>query len=207
MSIKSAFEKAGYKDSREEWPSDDLLQIAVKAMVRHADNMDATQHAIFRACRTDAALLRQLILPWWRQATASLITAARQDISRRERDGSLQTSLERKASAVISLENARELRREAKEREEELAAIGERDREYREYLKQWTATKAREFTIDDTPFWEVATRRARAWQRRSAREAKFVDLLLAGVPEDDRPISYYRRPDEINDIWDKAFST
>jgi len=56
-SIKAAFEKAGYRDSREEWPSDELIQVALNAMVRHADDMDATQHAIFRACRNDAARL------------------------------------------------------------------------------------------------------------------------------------------------------
>jgi hypothetical protein len=33
---------------------------------------------------------------------------------------------------------------------------------------------------------------------------RFVDLLLSGVPLDDRPIGHYRRPEEINALWDKA---
>ena len=58
MSLKAAFEKAGYRNSTEEWPSEELIEVAVRAMVRHADDTEATQHAIFRACRNDAALLR-----------------------------------------------------------------------------------------------------------------------------------------------------
>src|SRR5580765_2209471 len=108
-SIKAAFEKAGYRDSTEEWPSDELIQVALNAMVRHADDTEATQHAIFRACRNDAALLRQLILPWWRQCTAQLINEARREIGRKERAGALETARERKAAKVISLVLEREL--------------------------------------------------------------------------------------------------
>lgn len=207
-SIKSAFEKAGYKDSREEWPSDELIQVALNAMVRHADNMDATQHAIFRACRNDAALLRQLILPWWRQATASLITAARSNIRQKQRAGALETARERKAAKVISLVLERELAEEKRERDEELAQVAalnaQHQQEFEERIKAWKKTKASSFTIDERPFWEVSTFNARQWQIRHAQRAKFVDLLLSGLPEDDRPIGHYRRPEEINALWDKA---
>jgi hypothetical protein len=208
MSIKAAFEKAGYRNSVEEWPSEELIQIAINAMVRHADDTEATQHAIFRACRGDAALLRQLILPWWRQCTAQLINEARREIGRKERAGALETRQERRAAKVISLVRERELIEEAREREEELARVAalneQHHREFLERIEAWKRTKAASFTIEDRPFWEVSTFNARQWQIRHTQRAKFVDLLLSGLPEDDRPIGHYRRPEEINALWDKS---
>lgn len=208
MSIKAAFEKAGYRDSIEEWPSDELIEVAINAMVRHADDTEATQHAIFRACRNDAALLRQLVLPWWRQCTAQLINEARREIGRKERAGELETAKERRAAKVISLVMERELIEEKREREEEQARVAalneEHQRDFRQRIEAWRATKASSFTIDNRPFWEVSTFLAKQWQIRHERGARFVDLLLSGVPLDDRPIGHYRRPEEINAFWDQS---
>lgn len=204
--MKAAFTKAGYRYSMEEWPSEDLLQVAVRAMAKHADDMDATQHAIMRACRSDATLLRQLLLPWWRQATASIITEARRQIQQRQRHEALKTAVERKAANVVALIERRELAAEKKEREEELARIAEQDRWNREELNKWLRTKARELEIDGRPWWQATPARARQWQRKQAHDARFIDLVLEGVPDDDkRPISHYRRADEVNALWDKAF--
>jgi hypothetical protein len=206
--MKALFEKAGYRSSQEAWPSDELIEVAINAMVRHADDTEATQHAIFRACRNDAALLRQLILPWWRQCTAQLINEARREIGRKKRAGELGTAKERRAAKVISLTMERELITEAKEREEEQARVAalnaEHQREFEQRIAAWRKTKASSFTIDNQPFWQVSTFVARQWQIRQAHGAQFVDLLLSGVPLDDRPISHYRRPEEINALWDKA---
>src|SRR5215469_14216311 len=101
--LKAAFERAGYRGSTEEWPSDELLDVAIRAMVRHADDTEATQHAIMRACRNDATLLRQLMLPWWRQCTAQLVSAAQREIKRRQREEALDTAIERRAAKVVSL--------------------------------------------------------------------------------------------------------
>lgn len=204
VSMRAAFEKAGYRDSREEWPSDELLQIAVNCMVRHANDTEATQHAIFRACRNDVELLRQLILPWWRQATASIISEARRTIERRERAGTLETAKERKAAKVISIERERESAREAKEREAELVARAKADRKYQEWREAFMRTQARDFQINGKYFWEVSTREAHEWQRHQGQRARFVELLLAGVPEDDRPVAHYCRPDEVDALWQKS---
>lgn len=202
--MKAAFDKAGYP-GREEWPTDELLQVAINAMIRHADDTDACQNAIMRACRNDTALLRSLLAPWWRQATSSLIQEARRELRRRARDGEANAR-EKRAAKVLDLQHERERARENREREAALAEQGRLDRDYRDvYLKQWTQTKARDFRIDDQPFWEVSTRDARVWQRRHAHRATFLDLVLSGVPEDDRPIGHYRRPDEIDVLWDRAF--
>jgi hypothetical protein len=209
-SMKALFEKAGYRDSTEAWPSDELIEAAINAMVRHADDTEATQHAIFRACRNDAALLRQLILPWWRQCTAQLIAEARREIGRKERSGTLETAQERRAAKVISLVHERELAKEAREREEELARVAalneEHKRDFERRIAAWRATKASNFTINERPFWQVSTFIARQWQIHHAQGARFVDLLLSGVPLDDRPIAHYRRPEEINKLWEQSFS-
>jgi hypothetical protein len=207
--MKAAFEKAGYRDSREEWPSEDLLQVAVRAMLRHADDTDACQHSIMRACGNDPALLRQLLLPWWRQATASLISEARRELRHRERTSALETPIERRAAKVVNLIEERELARERQEREEALAEQARLNQSHhKEFLARiavWKQTKASSFEIEGRPFWEVSTAEARTWQRRWHHRGLFLDLLLSGVPEDDRPIMHYRRPEEIDALWDQAF--
>lgn len=207
--MKSAFEKAGYKNATEEWPSEELIEVAIKAMVRHADDTEATQHAIFRACRNDAALLRQLILPWWRQCTAQLIAEARRDISRKQRAEALETALERRAAKVVSLMVERDRVEAAREHQEEMARVAalnaQHQKEFEAHIEAWKRTKASSFFIDGQPFWEVSTFKARQWQRHEAQGAKFLDLVLSGVPEDDRPIAHYRRPQEINTLWDQSF--
>ncbi len=201
-------EKVENPKNREEWPSEDLLQVAINAMVRQADDGEATQRSIMRTCRNDAALLRQLILPWWRQCTAALIAEARRNIVAKERASALETSKERRAAKVVSLILEREAAEAKREREEELAhqaALNEQhNREFRAQMAEWRRTKASNFTIDDQPFWRVSTFTARQWQIRHEHGTRFVDLLLSGVPLDDRPIGHYRRPSEINELWDKA---
>lgn len=207
--MKAAFERAGYKDSREEWPSEELIQVGVRAMANHADNTDAAQHAIMRICRNDAALLRQLLLPWWRQATASLISEVRRELRSREREQTLETATERKAAKVVHLVEQRELAREKRERDEALAEQARINAQHHEEflarIAAWKQTKASSFTIEDKPFWEVSTREARQWQRRWHHRGLFLDLLLSGVPEDDRPIMHYRRPEEVDALWDQAY--
>lgn len=207
--MRAAFEKAGYPNATEQWPSEDLIQVAIRAMARHADDTEACQHAIFRACRNDPALLRQLVLPWWQQATASLINETRRHLRQAERESTLETPVERRAAKVIRLVEERELARERREREEALAEQARLNQQHHEEflarIAAWKQTKAATFEIEGRPFWEVSTREARLWQRRWHHRGLFLDLLLSGVPEDDRPIMHYRRPDEINTLWDQAF--
>lgn len=189
-----------------DWPSDALMQTAVRAIARHGDNTKATQEAIFRACRNDAALLRALMTPWWQQATASIITEARRQLERRLQRDELETPTERRAANVVSLIHKRELAEEKQEREEELARIAEQDRWNHEELNKWLRTKARELEIDGQPWWLATPARARQWQRRQEHHAHFMGLVLTGVPDDDtRPISHYVRPEEVDPLWDKAW--
>jgi hypothetical protein len=140
-------------------------------------------------------LLRQLVLPWWRQCAAQLINEARRSIAREQREDALATSMDRRAAKVVSL-------------------IAERDRvnkkhaaEFEARIAAWHRTKASSFTIDDRPFWEVSTFRARQARRRSEHESRFLDLVLSGVPEDDRPIGHYRGPSEIDALWVQSFES
>jgi hypothetical protein len=208
--MKAAFEKAGYAGSTEEWPSEDLIQTAIRAMARHADDTEACQHAIFRACRNDPELLRQLILPWWRQATSSIISEVRRELRHRERTATLETPVERRAAKVVNLVHERELAEEKRERDEALAEQArlnkQHQREFEERIAAWRQTKASSFEIEGRPFFLVSTAEARRWQIRWHHRGRFLDLLLSGVPEDDRPIMHYRRPEEIDALWDQAFS-
>jgi hypothetical protein len=207
--FKAAFERAGYRGSTEEWPSDDLLDVAIKAMVRHADDTEATQHAIMRACRNDAALLWQLVLPWWRQCTAQLINETQREIKRRDRAEALDTPIERRAAKVVNLIEERDRVEAKRERDEMLAEQArlneQHQREFRDRIDAWRKTKAASFEIEGRPFWLVSTTEARTWQRRWHHRGVFLDLVLSGVPEDDRPIMHYRRPDEIDALWEQAF--
>lgn len=204
--LADALHKAGLTGSLEHWPSEALRQVALNAMVRHADDMEATQYAIFRACRNDPALLRDLLLPWWRQATAMLINDARRNLRSAERKGNISTRKEKQALRVISAYEEKELAQQNKERELELARKAEEDRWNREELNKWLKTKAAQLSIDGVPWWQVTVSRGKAWVTKQTHDTKFMDLVLAGLPEDSRrPISYYRRPEEINDLWDQAY--
>jgi hypothetical protein len=210
-SIKTAFTKAGYADSRETWPSEELLAVGVRAMVNHANDTEAAQHAIMRACSNDPALLRQLIIPLWRQCTAQLINEARRQIERKQRTEALETPLERRAGKVVSLMAEHDAREAAKEHREEQARIAKLDAENKAMIaaqiERWRQTRAGNFTINDKPFWQVSTFMAKQWQIRHEQGTRFVDLLLSGVPLDDRPIGHYRRPEEINALWERSLQT
>ena len=206
--MKAAFEKAGVREPILDWPSEELVDVAVKAMVNHANDTEAAQHAIMRACRNDPALLRQLIIPWWRQCTAQLLNEARRQISRKQRHEELATPMERRAGKVVSLMDERDAKEAAREHKEEMARIArlkaENDAMIAAQVKRWRQTKASSFSIDGQPFWQVSTFLAKQWQLRHEQGTRFVDMLLSGVPLDDRPIGFYRRPEEINALWDKS---
>lgn len=206
--MKATFEKAGVREPILDWPSEELIEVAVKAMVTHANDTDAAQHAIMRACRNDPALLRNLILPWWRQCTARLLNEARSQIARKQRHEELETPLERRAGKVVLLMDERDAKEAAREHKEEMARIARLDAENKAMIaaqvERWRQTRASNFTIDDKPFWQVSTFMAKQWQTRHEQGTRFVDLLLSGVPLDDRPIGFYRRPEEIDALWDKS---
>jgi hypothetical protein len=207
-SMMAAFEKAGVREPILDWPSEELIEVAVKAMVNHANDTEAAQHAIMRACRNDPALLRNLILPWWRQCTAQLLHEARRQIARKQRHAELATPLERRAGKVVSLMDEHDAREAAREHKAEMARIAKLDTENNAMIEaqteRWRQTRASNFTIDGRPFWQVSTFLAKQWQIRHEQGTRFVDLLLSGVPLDDRPIGYYRRPEEINALWEQS---
>jgi hypothetical protein len=58
--------------------------------------------------------------------------------------------------------------------------------------------------VNHKPFWTVTVNEARGWIDRTSQEARFMELVIAGVPDDGRPIEYYRRPEEIDDLWKRA---
>jgi hypothetical protein len=58
--------------------------------------------------------------------------------------------------------------------------------------------------INDKPFWEVTTNEARGWVERTEHSTRFIELVISGLPDDGRPIEYYRKPFEIETLWEQA---
>lgn len=58
--------------------------------------------------------------------------------------------------------------------------------------------------VNHKPFWTVCVNEARGWIDRTEHEARFMELVISGVPDDGRPIEYYRRPEEIDALWKRA---
>lgn len=58
--------------------------------------------------------------------------------------------------------------------------------------------------VNHKPFWTVCVNEARGWIDRTEHEARFMELVISGVPDDGRPIEHYRRPDEIDALWKQA---
>ena len=121
---------------------------------------------------------------------------------RKQRTEALETPLERRAGKVVSLMAEHDAREAAKEHRAEMARIAKLDAENKAMIavqvERWRQTRAGNFAINDKPFWQVSTFMAKQWQIRHEQGTRFVDLLLSGVPLDDRPIGHYRRPEEIN---------
>ena len=205
--MKEAFKKAGWHDPRNDWPSKEFLALAAGIMVKYAKNSSAAALALLRACGDDAALLKQLVEPVYDLAADRIFSEVRAVNYRqsavddkRARGKQQPTHHVLAAAPIVELEREQEASRATKLREEREAAKAISLRNYQE----WRDTLAAEFTINGRRFWQVSVHEAREWQQSQGRRVKFVDLLLTGLPDDDRPISYYRRPDEVDGLWKQA---
>ena len=58
--------------------------------------------------------------------------------------------------------------------------------------------------VDGMPVWQVTPATVRAWLPTQRRRWRTVELLIEGLPDDGRPIEYYRRPEDVADLWHRA---
>jgi hypothetical protein len=197
--LSAAFHKAGIKS-----PSDRLREIALKKMVEHAGNTFAARDAIWAEVQKDRTLLVTLFELGWRREVSALMHRVRNEISYAQTMGALQRPIEKRGAAVVAAIRAEEEREEAERRAEERAWQAEKDREHQEYLARWRATRIGSLTISEKPVWQCTPGTVRAWLDTEKRRWRTVELLIEGLPDDGRPIEFYRRPEEVEAAWANA---
>lgn len=197
--LSAAFHRAGIKT-----PEDRLREIALKAMVEHADNVFATSDTIWAEVQKSRELMVALFQHGWRREVSALMHRVRTDIAYAERQQSLRRPIERKAAEVVALIRREEAREEEERRAEERAHQARKDQEYQDYLEKWKASQIGRLQINDTPIWQCTPGTVRAWLVTEKRRWRAVELLIEGLPDDGRPIEYYRRPEEVEALWKTA---
>ncbi|MGD0110025.1 MAG: hypothetical protein ABSC06_39315 [Rhodopila sp.] len=203
------------KSASERSARDRLEEVVFKAMIDHAGSMYATEEAIWAAVRRDRNLLEAVVSPIKHRVMSDLIHQVRRErlgynpavgsgatihIPSEEHHGEADTPLKKRAQMVSTTWDREHKGQLTKERDAEIARLTER----RAWRDRWQATAAAHIQINDKPFWTVCVNEARGWIDRTAHEARFMELVIAGVPDDGRPIEYYRKPEEIDALWQQA---
>jgi uncharacterized glyoxalase superfamily metalloenzyme YdcJ len=203
--IRDALAQAGYSDA-EEWPSKALLEVVEKAVVAHADDTRAAQNAIFDACCGRNTLARALFAPWQREVTSAVIAEWKR-LLKASQNAEKLTDRRRRATEIIMLEDERAAAAAQIARQRLIEERGRAAYERQKNVNAWLSNKARSEVIDGTSWWEITPARLREYTRRTTHRSKFYALVLDRIPshDDQRPISYYLRPDEVNPLWDEAW--
>lgn len=201
--LGAAFAKAGVKSAETR-----LQEIAIKAMVEHADNTFATSEAMWAEIQKHRDLMIELFQYDWRRAVGALLHRTQRQIETREDRGELRRPIERKAAVVLQMIR-REDEREAKEHaEREAISIAEykaeQERAAQQWLAKWQVTRIGSLTISDKPVWQCTAGTVRSWLEVQKRRWHTVELLIEGLPDDGRPIEYYRKPEEVQALWEAA---
>ena len=247
--MAEALRGAGLKTARER-----LNDIALRAMIKHADNRPAAEQEIWDAVRNSTLLMQELFKTDYELRVQLLVDhvqtmaaiahdaitdprlpepprkpkgpvalerwKAEREEERREQEARLAAvkPLERRAAPVAKIWEERdrvELKRRQDAFEEE--ARKQRDISYRAWCDRCgyvldengsavipTPSAAFAVTVNGKPFWEVSSNEARAWATKTTREAWFIESVIEGLPNDGRPIEYYRKPDEIEALWERS---
>lgn len=199
--LKEAFQKAGVKS-----PTEALSDIALKAMVAHADDTDATIEAIWRDVQKDRSLLIALFALDYQRSISGLLYRVRSDIGYKQSTNSLNRPIERKGAKVVSILRDRDAKAERERRDAERAHQDKLDQEYQNYLASWRKTQIGALEINGTPVWQLSPGTVRGWLVTQKRRWRTVELLIEGLPDDGRPIEYYRKPEEVEKLWRVAIN-
>jgi hypothetical protein len=198
--FSAAFHKAGIKS-----PNDRLKEIALKAMVEHADSPFAVGNAIWAEVQKHRDLMVALFQNGWRREVTILVNRVRSDIAYAERENALSRPIERRAAQVVAMMRREEAAEEARNLADERARQAARDRENNERMEAaWRATKIGSLMISEKPVWECSAGTVRAWLSTEKRRWRTVEMLIEGLPDDGRPIGFYRRPEEVEALWRAA---
>lgn len=196
--FKEAFQKAGYKSVEER-----AQEIAIRAMVKHADNAQDCVEAIWAEVSKDLELMTGLFVSERTNVFRALLNRTRQELSRRQDAGLLQRPVERRAAIVVNNRNAKIEQAIARDRDNTARGQAEEDRKYKEYLARWTNSYIGKLEINGMPVWTVTPRTAKLHAQSQGRRWKCVEILCEGLPDDGRPIEYYRKPEEVAEIFQR----
>jgi hypothetical protein len=197
--IKEAFRRAGVEN-----PEDRLIDIAVDAMVRHADSTEDAVDAVWRKVSRDLTLMVPLFEREKDRVIGALFHRARNIIAYKNSKGELTRKVERRAAELVTAIRGEEDRRlklvRAQEKRENDAAT----EEWLERMAAWKRTPIGDVVINDLPVWKVTPGTARTWADTEGRRARCVRLLAEGLPDVGLPIEHYRRPEDVAELWKVA---
>jgi hypothetical protein len=192
-------------------------------MIDHAGSTLATEDAIWAAVRRDRNLLEALVSPIKHGVLRDLLhqvrrerlgynpamgTGATMHIPSEEHfSDEPDTPLKRRAQIVSTNWDREHKGQLTRERDAEIARLTAYRAQRDAWKYAWHTTAAAHLQINDKPFWTVCVNEVRGWIDRTGHEARFMELVISGVPDDGRPIGYYRKPEEIDALWQQAETT
>lgn len=194
--MKEALKKAGVQTIE-----DRLRDIILKAMIAHADNTSDTIDAVWKAAQKDMDVMIHLFATEKGRVIGWNIRKIRDDIERDQSNQGRNRPLDRRAAMVVN--NLRDLDRQQDEEDERCNrdSMAAYRAEQDALAEKWRATHVGLLMIGDRPVWEVTAGTAKVWLESQIRRWRTVELLIHGLPNDDKPISYYRKPEEVAALW------
>lgn len=174
-----------------------LHEVAMAAVKANPRNWDGARDALIRSVRNDAALLWELFAPYRNQALQAALTAAATELRKtetprftpRREDGAghfphgNQNGAARPSSARRGVSPAA------------VSAV----------TQTAAASLLDTFTVNGQPIGDLTPREANAWAGARERDARFVRLLTANLP-DSLPIRRYRTGAEAAELYALAES-
>jgi len=170
-----------------------LMEIAMQAVRDNPRDWDGAKDALYRAVRNDAGLLWALFEPYRLQAVHKKLTEAAAALRQQERETIDLRLKEAARSGHSRFDNHGEHARSAGSREAATNA--------RAAVVQLTLLDT--FKINGRPIGDCTPREANDWAASRERDARFVRLLTANLPESE-PIRKYIRPEEVQHVYTMA---
>lgn len=159
--MKKAMQDAGFRDFVAE-----VTALALTAARRHPDNRATAHEQLVAAIWADLDMARSLYALFDQAVTRKPLDQAYQALAQERRPASA------KAPAKLTLEESQRRAHEASRAGREAAAA--RDRQ------SWLDR----FMVNGRPIGTVTVREAAGWATTRSIEARFVRLLIHGMPED-----------------------
>lgn len=196
--IAQAFAKAGVKT-----PMDKLKEIALSAMISHANDTLQAIEDVWKVAQKDAPMLVALFNPYgeYRGAIGRIFNQIKHDVAVSNQRGESLNANQKKALKIVERDRREERAAEEEQRKAEREEQARKDNEYREYLASWHKTPLWNVNIGEKPVWQVSSGTIRAWLPTQHKKLRALEMLIDGVPDDGRPLEYYRTPADVKEIW------